>query len=201
MPRSRKVSCIRAYSPLRTIFDPSSSARFEPEDAGRRGPSCRRAASRRIRQRSPEMSSATWPRSRPSTPIVRSIDGWMLLCVISVGTVVRVTRRQRPERDRVGLQGAGDRDVEHRLERRDVLLGVRHADEVLVVALGVDPEVLLVEGDRRVQGRDDVPHHVFLGHPQVGGLGPVNVDDEFRVVLPLQNPGVDDAVDPRRPCP
>ena len=42
---------------------------------------------------------------------------------------------------------------------------------------------------------DDVLHDVFLGQPQVGGLGPVDVDDVFGIVEPLDDPGVDHAVD------
>ena len=49
----------------------------------------------------PATSSATWPRSRPSTPIVRSIVGWRLLWVISVGTVVPAERDDVPQRDRL----------------------------------------------------------------------------------------------------
>ena len=63
----------------------------------------------------------------------------------------------------------------------------------------VDPEVLLVELDARVERGDDVLHDVLLGQPQVGRLGPVDVDDVLGVVEPLDDPGVDHAVDPRRP--
>ena len=59
----------------------------------------------------------------------------------------------------------------------------------------VDPEVLLVELDAGVERGDDVLHHVVLGQPQVGRLGAVDVDDVLRVVEPLDDPGVDHAVD------
>ena len=59
----------------------------------------------------------------------------------------------------------------------------------------VDPEVLLVELDARVERGDDVLHDVLLGQAQVGGLGAVDVDDVLGVVEPLDDPGVDHAVD------
>ena len=91
IPRSRKVCCIRAYSPLRTILEPFISGRFEPEEDGSKGAQLPSGSFSPNSSSILAMSSATCPRSRPSTPIVRSIDGWMLLWVISVGTVVRVT--------------------------------------------------------------------------------------------------------------
>ena len=99
------------------------------------------------------------------------------------------------QRDRLSLDRAGDRHVEQRLDRLDVLLGILHADVVLVVADRVDPEVLLVELDAGVEGGDHVLHHVRLVQPEVGGLGLVDVDDVLGVVEPLEDAAVDDAVD------
>ena len=195
MPRLRKVSCIREYSPLRR--DLAALQRL----LVRRQASGRRASRRRRPWRLAELattsatSSATWPRSRPWTPIVRSIVGWRLVWVTSAGTLAR--RTVATFRSGIGFfcVGLGDRDVEQRLDRLDVLLGILHADEVLVLADRVDPEVLLVELDAGVERGDDVPHHVRLGQPQVGRLGLVDLDDVLRVVEPLDDPGVDHAVD------
>ena len=85
-----------------------------------------------------------------------------------------------------------------RLDRVDVLLEVLHADEVLVLADRVDPEVLLVELDARVERRHDVFHDLGLVQLEVGDFGAIDVDDVFRIVEPLDDPGVDHAVDPRR---
>ena len=65
--------------------------------------------------------------------------------------------------------------------------------------IGVDPEVLLVELDARIERRDDVLHNLLLGQPEVGRLGPVDVDDVLGVIQALDDPGVDDAVDPVAP--
>ena len=52
---------------------------------------------------------------------------------------------------------------------------------------------------RRVERGDDVLHDVLLGQAQVGRLGAVDVDDVLGVVEPLDDPGVDHAVDPDAP--
>ena len=116
--------------------------------------------------------------------------------MISVGTVDPAAALAM-FRSGIGLllPGAGDRHVQQRLDRVDVLLEVLHADEVLVLADRVDPEVLLVELDARVERGHDVLHHVGLVQPQVGHLGAVDVDDVLGIIEPLDDPGVDHALD------
>ena len=115
--------------------------------------------------------------------------------MISVGTVARRSVARFRSGNRLLLVRAGDRDVHQRLDREDVLLEVLHADEVLVLADRVDPEVLLVELDARVERGDDVLHDLGLAQPQVGHLGAVDVDDVLGIVEPLDDPGVDHARD------
>ena len=38
-------------------------------------------------------------------------------------------------------------------------------------------------------------HHVFLRQPQLGRLGPVDLDHVLGIIEPLDDPRVDDAVD------
>ena len=125
--------------------------------------------------------------------------GCRLVWVTSAGTLARRHRGDVAQRDRPLLRRAGDRHVQQRLDRLDVLLGILHADVILVVADRVDPEVLLVELDAGVERGDQVLHHVDLGQAQVGGLGLVDVDDVLGIVEPLHDAAVDHAVDLRRP--
>ena len=94
------------------------------------------------------------------------------------------------------LVRAGDRDVQQRLDRLMSSSGYCTPTKYWLPADRVDPEVLLVELDARVERGDDVLHDVVLGQAQVGGLGAVDVDDVLGVVEPLDDPGVDHAVDP-----
>ena len=103
-------------------------------------------------------------------------------------------RHDAPQRHRLKLVRPGDRDVQQGIDRLDFLGPVRDADEVLVVADRVDPEVLLVELDAGVHRRHDILHDLGLGQPQVGGLGAVDVDQILGIVQPLDHPGVDDPV-------
>ena len=93
------------------------------------------------------------------------------------------------QRDRLVLRRPGDRHVEQRLDRVDVLFGILHADEILVVADRVDPEVLLVELDAGIERGDHVLHDLGLVQPEVGGLGAVDLDDVLGIVEPLDDPG------------
>jgi len=54
-------------------------------------------------------------------------------------------RSYLPQRDRPVLPEAGDRHIKQGLDRVNVLLKVLHADEALVLGLGIDPEVFLVD--------------------------------------------------------
>ena len=119
--------------------------------------------------------------------------------MISVGTVD--LRSVAMLRSGIGLSCAepGDRHVEQRFDRVDVFLEVLHAHEVLVLAHRVDPEVLLVKLDARVERGHDVLHDLGLVELEVGHLGAVDFDDVLRVVEPLDDPGIDHAVDRARP--
>src|SRR5262245_47930821 len=81
---NRNVSCIFWYSPLRVSFAPSIGfGSFASGSNGLQPPSGRGSpyfATTRF------TSAATCPRSRPWTPIVRSIVGWRLVWTTSDGT-------------------------------------------------------------------------------------------------------------------
>ena len=90
---------------------------------------------------------------------------------------------------------AVDWHVQERFEVCNIRFGVGDADVVLVVSDRIDPEVLLVELDARVERGDEVLHHFHLSQTHVRRLGPVHIDNIFGVVQALDDAAVDHAVD------
>ena len=186
---------MREYSPLSVILLPSSS--LWSGDEGSKVSHVAVSSGRPNLAKTRATSSATCPRSRPSTPIVRSIVAWRFKCVTSAGTLDLPERNDVRERDGLLLHGTGNGDIQQRFDRLDVFFRILHADVILVLADGIDPEVVFVELDAGVQGRHHVLHHVVLVQPQVGGLGAIDVDHVLGIIEPLQDTGIDDPVDLR----
>ncbi len=119
----------------------------------------------------------------------------MSLCVISVGTSVRVM----VARLRSGTGSA----------LRTPVIGMSSIDSIEVMSvsgywtptkywlwvLGSIQKFRLLKVIDEFRAATTFLHHVLLGHPQVRRLGPVDVDDELGIILPLDDPGVDHAVD------
>ena len=74
-----------------------------------------------------------------------------------------------------------NRNIQHGLHRLDVGFGVLHPDEVLVMADRIDPEVLLVELNARIERGDDVLDHI--------GLRPVPRKAAFALSMSIMNSG------------
>ena len=100
-----------------------------------------------------------------------------------------------PQGNRFFLFRARDRDVEEGFDRVDLLFKVLDTDEVLVLADWVDPEVLLVKLDARIERRNHVFHDFCLVEPEVSHLGTIDFDNVFGIIETLENPGIDDSVD------
>src|SRR5262249_5332567 len=73
----------------------------------------------------------------------------------------------------------GGEDVLQRLHGGVGVLGELHADEVLVAALGVDPEVA-VDRHAGVHGGDDLHDDLAGRQADLGRLLPVHIDDQVR---------------------
>ena len=56
---------------------------------------------------------------------------------------------------------------------------------------------MLIELDAGVDRRDNVFHDVGLVQAKIGRLGAINVDDVFRIIKPLHDSTIHDAVDVR----
>ena len=93
---------------------------------------------------------------------------------------------QAAELDGIWLVGAGGHDVQHVFEFHFRIFGILHADEVLVAALGVDPEVA-VDSDAGIHRGGHLVHDVVLAQAGVGGLLAIHFDDPLGGIEPLLN--------------
>ena len=195
------MSCIRAYSPLSTIFEPFSGC-LAARTPGRTGPSAPSGC------RSPNCVDDLGHVVGDVAEVAavhahRQVDRRLDVRVRHLGRHGRAARGVIRLRSGIGFFWSGLVIGMFSSVSIDLMSssGYCTPTKYWLWLTGSIQKFFLLNWMLRVERGDDVLHDVLLGQAQVGGLGPVDVDDVLGVVEPLDDPGVDDAVDLGRPWP